>query len=302
MDAFTGRMPVIQDGEDVIEMKCQDALKLIHEVLDGTASEDTQARLREHLEGCPACAAEYAQFDRWETLLRAPDPDEPGDAYFAGMARAIGSEVRKRERQPAPMLAPSWRLSWAMAAACLIVGLGAGHLALPKTVERTETVVKWVEVPGPVQEKVKEVKVPVEVVRREVRTVVKYVHAEPSGPAPASTAPTLVADHVTTAAPATPAVAEAEAPPTLGAPYHTGIPAMRLGYEVAYAVDTSRAGLSRSDMRLLASRLRTDMSTVDTVLSTSALAATLASDMNSAGAEMDRTLRVEGSVAPEGTH
>lgn len=285
-----------REGEDVIEMNCKDALKLIHEVLDGTASAEARTRLSEHLDTCPACAAEHERFARWETLLREPDPDEPSDAHFDAMARGIGAEVRRRERKPAPALAPSWRLSWGMAAACLVIGLSVGHLALPRTLTKTETIVRRVETPGSVREVpvervvVKEVKVPVEV----VRTVVKRVPAPAPTPV-ADTAPTRAEPAVTLAATDVPA--RPMAPSGIGASYA----ADAMGYTVAFA-GYRPSRVSPSDLRLIASRLRSDMSTVDEALGAPALAATLVADMGAAGAEMDRSLRaVPAAATVEGT-
>jgi hypothetical protein len=281
-------------------MNCKDALKLIHEVLDGTASADARARLGEHLESCPACAAEYERFARWEALLREPDPEEPTDAHFDAMARAVGAEVRRRERKPAPAFAPSWRLSWGMAAACLLIGLSVGHLALPRTLTRTETIVQREQAAGPVREVpvervvYKEVEVPVEVVRTVVKRVpvatpalVAETRLAPTVPAPAATP---VAEHVTTH-PATGSGIGAS-------PTHE---ALSGAYTVAYA-SYRPSRVSPGDLRLIASRLRSDLSTVDEDLGAPALAATLVSDMSAAGAAVDRSLRTAPATAPvEGT-
>jgi len=170
-------------------------------------------------------------------------------------------------------------------------------VAMPRTLRETVTRVQPVEVPGPERiVRVKEVvvkEVPVEVVR--MRMVVKRVPTWAPRPVP-----TLVAETPTTA-PATPALtltgAYTTGEPTVG----TGIGARRSGsvYGVSFA-SYPASSVTSSDLRLLASRLRTDMSTVDDdALGTSTLAATLAADMGRAGAEMDRALSAEPAAGTD---
>ena len=277
-------------------MRCRDTIKLIHEELDGTASAESRARLHEHLHACANCAQEYEALSRQEALLREADPDEPEDAYFDAMARSVAFETRKRERKPVGRLVPSWAFSSALAAACLLIGLSVGHVALPKTITRTDTVVRWVTEPGRVREVpvervvVREVRVPVEVVR--TRTVVERAPTA----APARPAVTLVAE-----TPAETPIPAASAPTTtLAVAYRAagptdglGIgarPAAGLAYGTTFAT-LSTAHVTSSDLRMIASRLRSDMSSVDAALGTPTLAATLATDMGRAEAEMDRSLR-----------
>jgi hypothetical protein len=140
----------------------------------------------------------------------------------------------------------------------------------------------------------KEVEVPVEVVRTVVKRVpvatpalVAETRLAPTVPAPAATP---VAEHVTTH-PATGSGIGAS-------PTHE---ALSGAYTVAYA-SYRPSRVSPGDLRLIASRLRSDLSTVDEDLGAPALAATLVSDMSAAGAAVDRSLRTAPATAPvEGT-
>jgi len=109
-------------------------------------------------------------------------------------------------------------------------------------------------------------------------------------PVPAERPMELVAEHVTTH----PATGSG-----IGAAYADD--ATTAGYSVAYAAYRP-SRVSTSDLRLIASRLRSDLSNVDEALGAPALAATLVADMGAAGAEMDRSLRAAPAAATvEGT-
>jgi len=283
-------------------MRCRDAIQLIHEELDGTVSAESRRRLHEHLEACPACAQEYEAFARQEALLRELALEEPVPADFDALARSISHETRRRDRRPVGGLAPSWGLSTALAAACLLIGLSFGHVALPRTITRTQTVVQPMEVPGRVREvrveKVvtRPVPVPVEVVR--TRTVVRRA---PAAPAPPRPVPALAVEERTAAtepAPVEP-VLVAETRPSaahlgLGAP--PAATTSGSAYGAAFA-SYSTARISSTDLRLIASRLRSDMRDVDVALGTPTLAATLVSDMERAEAAMDRSLSAGPAAA-----
>jgi hypothetical protein len=227
-------------------------------------------------------------------LLRELGAEEPEAAYFEDLARSIGRETRRRERRPALTLVPSWGLSSALAAACLLIGLGVGHVALPKTITRTETQTREVQVAGPVREVPVErvvervVRVPVKVVR--TRTVVKRVPVSvPAAPAVSVPAPTP--------GPALPGVVFAASHETRAPAAGLGIGARPAGRDMSPA-EYRTARVTTADLRLIASRLRSDMSTVDAAMGTPALAATLASDMERAEEELDHSLR---EVPSDGT-
>lgn len=268
-------------------MNCREARRLIHESLDGTASDDARRRLRQHLDSCAACASEERLFARWQELLRAPDPSEPDELYFAEMARSISAEIRRRESPRLTWLAPSWRVSWGMAAACLLLGLGIGHLALPKTITRTKIVERQVQVPGPVREVtvpkvvVKEVRVPVPVVRTQVKTVIKRV---PAVGRQLTGAELMAKAHEPGSVTIGPQVRGESVSEAIG--IGAAKPWTHHGTMYAMTLTSDRpTGVTPSDMRLLASRLRADMSTVDQTLGRSALAATLAADIGGASDE-----------------
>jgi anti-sigma factor RsiW len=281
-------------------MKCANAVELIHAALDGEAPAELLARLHEHLGECSSCARESEALRHWDTVLRAPDTDEPGDAYFDALARRVSARVRERDRQPAPRLAPSWRLSWAFATACLVLGLAFGHLAFPRTITHTQTVVK--AVPGPVRtvtvEKPVPVRVEVPLVEWRTRTVVRET--------PATRPTTTVADtaHAGTRLTMPAASAPVEAGEAMGEPLTADEqPKDRwTAGQVYYAawrpqpsVDT---GLSRTEMTALARRLTTDVTTLDRALNSPRLAETLVSNVDSADAELERAIQPAASGEP----
>ena len=69
--------------------ECASARTLLAAVVDFEATELEAARLRRHLESCPACAAIFADHER--------------------IARAIRSEPLLRPRRPALALTARWR-------------------------------------------------------------------------------------------------------------------------------------------------------------------------------------------------
>jgi len=281
-------------------MKCADAIGLMHAALDGEASAELLVQLHEHLRECPFCARESEALQRWDTVLRAPDADEPGDAYFHALARQVSARIRERDRQPAPRPAPSWRLSWAFATVCLVLGLTFGHLAFPRTVTHTQTVAETV--PGPVRtvtvEKPVPVRVEVPVVQWRTRTVVRQAPA-------ASPTTSLLSVAFTSAAPTTPATsAPAEAGTMLGAPLTTyerptgGLTTGRVYYAAWRPQPSGGTGLSRTEMTALARRLTTDVTTLDRALNSPRLAATLVSNVDSADAELEKAIQPAASEEP----
>jgi hypothetical protein len=280
-------------------MRCDDALKAMQQVLDGEASQSAIAELVAHTESCASCARAYRELLHWDDVLRNPDADEPDDAYFHAMANRIGASLRDREPQRMPVSALSWSFASALAAACLVFGLGIGHFAFPRTITETRTVVQ--PVPGPVREveKVKEVpvQVPVEVVRWRTRTVtkVKEVPAQhtrggasyvadasvPSTPAPVAVAAPPTETAVPVAAPPAPQ-------PTAHGTYYASLPGgAGFGYR----------RLEPDDISALARRLSEDMERLDEALSAPRLASALVSDIETADAEIERAITVEATEA-----
>ncbi len=286
-------------------MNCREALNAIHEALDHEASTELLSTLAEHVRGCATCAREYAALSHWDRALRGPEVDEPGEAYFGALTQRISGAVAALPRRPAerdlmrpvPRLMPSWGLSWAAAAACLVLGLAFGHLAFPRTLTQTRTVVNTV--PGPVRtvtvERIvaKPVPVPVRVevpvvrwrTRMIERTDVAYM-TEPAALRDMCTTPTSVAP-----------AGRAVSAPAVGMAVAESVKPMRTGtlYAAAYRPNP---GLTRAEMRALAVRLTTDVGALDRALNSPTLAATLVSNVDDASAELDKAVRSEASEAP----
>ncbi len=286
-------------------MRCDDALKVMHRVLDGETGDTAIAELVAHTEGCPSCARAYEELRHWEDVLRNPDADEPDDAHFHAMANRISASVRAAKPERASVFALSWSFASALATACLVLGLGIGHFAFPRAITETRTV--EVRVPGPVREVEKvvtkevrvPVEVPVEVVRWRTRTVtrVKEVPAEPTRPLAADAAaaattrpaaPTMVATVVEEPTEARPPMAAPPSPPPTA--YSTHFASLPGGARFGYR------RLEPEEVSALARRLSEDMGKLDEALNTPRLASTLVSDLEVVDAEIERAITTE---APE---
>ena len=104
-------------------LSCEEALDLLEPYLDGDLPPDEAGRVRRHLDGCPACAAELSLAARIQSELRAlPQPDCPPEVIErvrrAGRGEVVPFPSRDR--------APRWRI--AAAAALVALGVGGGSL------------------------------------------------------------------------------------------------------------------------------------------------------------------------------
>lgn len=286
-------------------MRCDDAFKAMHQVLDGQASQSAIADLVAHTEDCPSCARAYEQLLHWDDVLRQPDADEPGEAYFHALASRVSASVRASKPERAPVWGLSRSFASGLAAACLVLGLGIGHFAFPRTIAETRTVVE--RIPGPVREVEKvvtrevrvPVKVPVEVVRWRTRTVTKLKEV----PTPPTTARAVAT--TPTATPAPPALAMAATAPLTEPPAPTAEPpppARPAAHSTYYASlpGGARLGyrhLEPDEVSALARRLSEDMGRLDDAVSAPRLASALVSDIETADAEIERTITREASEA-----
>jgi anti-sigma factor (TIGR02949 family) len=107
---------------------CEEALDWIEPYLDGDLPEDEAVRLRGHLTGCPACAAELQLATRIQSELRSlPQLDCPPEVL---------ERVRREGRGVVVPFEPRRRVSrflgprLAAAAAVLALALGGGALFL----------------------------------------------------------------------------------------------------------------------------------------------------------------------------
>jgi anti-sigma factor (TIGR02949 family) len=114
---------------------CDEALDLLEPYLDGDLTPEESERLRAHLEGCAACAAELALAGRVQAGLRAlPQPDCPPELLARvlktgrGEAVAFPSGARTLRQRFAAVAA-------AAAVAALAVGGGALFLHLQQRAE-----------------------------------------------------------------------------------------------------------------------------------------------------------------------
>lgn len=112
------------------DLHCEEALDWIEPYLDGDLPEDEAARLRGHLAGCPACAAELDLATRIQSELRSlPQLDCPPEVLERvrregrnDRARVVPFKPRRIVRTLGPRLAA--------AAAVLALAVGGGALFL----------------------------------------------------------------------------------------------------------------------------------------------------------------------------
>jgi anti-sigma factor (TIGR02949 family) len=103
-------------------LSCAAALELIEPFLDGDLDAGDAERLRGHLAGCAACAAERALAERVHGELRAlPQPECPPELLARVVRTGRGEVVPFRPRR-------TERLRIAAAAAVLALAVGGGSL------------------------------------------------------------------------------------------------------------------------------------------------------------------------------
>lgn len=109
------------------DLHCEEELDWIEPYLDGDLPEDEAVRLRGHLAGCPACAAELELAARIQSELRSlPQLDCPPEVLERVRQEGRGVVVPFRPRRIVRTIGP--RL--AAAAAVLALAMGGGALFL----------------------------------------------------------------------------------------------------------------------------------------------------------------------------
>src|SRR3954447_14610730 len=107
-------------------LSCEEALDLLDPYLDGDLPPGEMDRVRRHLDGCPACAAELSLAARIQRELRAlPQPDCPPEVIERVVRTGRGEVVPFPSRDRAPL-----RVRIAAAAAVLALAVGGGSLFL----------------------------------------------------------------------------------------------------------------------------------------------------------------------------
>jgi anti-sigma factor (TIGR02949 family) len=107
-------------------LSCDEALDLLEPLLDGDLPPEESGRLRLHLEGCAACAAELDLAGRVQAGLRAlPQPDCP-PGLLARLAQTL--ETGRGEVVAFPSRARTTRHRVAAAAAVAALAVGGGSL------------------------------------------------------------------------------------------------------------------------------------------------------------------------------
>lgn len=121
---------------------CADIQNQIEACIDGDLSGEHLAAIDRHISACPACSREMALARRVRTALNAlPVPDAP-----AGVAGRVFAQIRAERHetlqpwlfwQRKSWLRPAWRPLGAVAAAILLIWMGA---RMAQTPERIGTV------------------------------------------------------------------------------------------------------------------------------------------------------------------
>ena len=105
-------------------LACHDVLDLLEPYVDGDLEPAAAGRLRSHLEGCPACAAELVLTRRIQRELRAlPQLDCPPE--IVERARRQGAEVVPFRPRRAALPLRTLRVIAAAALLALVLGGGA---------------------------------------------------------------------------------------------------------------------------------------------------------------------------------
>ncbi|WP_077305783.1 zf-HC2 domain-containing protein [Terribacillus halophilus] len=77
-------------------MNCEESLKLMHQYLDGDASEEEAQLLREHLHECPECQQHYQELKQTESLLSGAAYELSAPAGFTASVMAKLPKEKKR--------------------------------------------------------------------------------------------------------------------------------------------------------------------------------------------------------------
>ncbi len=111
-------------------MKCTTVHELLHDVLDGTLSDDEAADVRRHLDGCAACRDELAAINALrDAAASLPRSIEPERDLWPGIAERLAGDsvVRTSFGRDTPGRAAIGRnaatLRWIAAAAVVIVAV-----------------------------------------------------------------------------------------------------------------------------------------------------------------------------------
>ncbi|HEV8582683.1 MAG TPA: zf-HC2 domain-containing protein [Thermoanaerobaculia bacterium] len=105
------------------ELRCEETLEVLESYLDGDLPPAESSRLREHLERCPACAAELELAGRIQRELRSlPELDCPPEVIERVRQSGRGEVVPFRPREQV------LGLRLATAAALLAMAIGGGAL------------------------------------------------------------------------------------------------------------------------------------------------------------------------------
>ena len=70
-------------------MNCPEAREAFSDLYDDTLSRPPLADLSRHLDGCPACRAEWAAFRRAMQVLKDLGDEEPSPGFAARVAERI---------------------------------------------------------------------------------------------------------------------------------------------------------------------------------------------------------------------
>lgn len=93
-------------------MNCQSAKDMMSEHLDGLLDASAESAFRTHLESCPTCQAELAEFKRVLAAIEATPAEEPSpelERNFRAMLRnEIRAERAQREKSLGKRLAQAW--------------------------------------------------------------------------------------------------------------------------------------------------------------------------------------------------
>jgi len=105
---------------------CDKYQELISCMLDEELSAEENAALAEHLQSCPECRAMFEAFSGLSAALKEGMEEAPESIRINVMAELRRSDIAAKKKKS------KRRRHFLTAAACLVLAVGAGYLAMPK--------------------------------------------------------------------------------------------------------------------------------------------------------------------------
>lgn len=123
-------------------MNCQKTKKLIPLFVEADLDAAAMQQVTEHLEACNSCRYIVAEFKASQSSLHALALPGFDEAVFAPMRVAVQREIARPTNVRWLALRWPWKLAWATAAACLVLGVFAFYRQAPSVHEAKQVAVR----------------------------------------------------------------------------------------------------------------------------------------------------------------